>query len=138
MAFTGGAPGSCRRATRSAILSGRRSAVADLAEWPQNPDEAGLRLLVSELLKASPKFAELWGQRIVAEEGASRKTVVQPEVGSITLDCDLLTVAGTDMRIVVYTAEPFSPDAEKLDLVRVIGLQRLRTEPSPERSGVPT
>ena len=38
--------------------------------------------------------------------------MVHPELGSITLDCDVLTVAGTDIRIVVYTAEPFSPDAE--------------------------
>jgi len=44
-------------------------------------------------------------------------------VGEVTVDCDVLSVAGSDLRIVVYTAEPGSPDADKLDLVRVIGLQ---------------
>ena len=52
----------------------------------------------------SPRFAELWEQRPVRRHIASRKTVVHPEVGEITLDCDALTVRGSDLRMVVYTA----------------------------------
>jgi hypothetical protein len=37
----------------------------------------------------------------------------------------VLTVAGSDLRLVVYTAEPSSPDADRLRLVQVIGLQNL-------------
>jgi hypothetical protein len=37
----------------------------------------------------------------------------------------VLTVAGSDLRVVVYTAEPSSPDAERLRLVQVLGLQRI-------------
>jgi hypothetical protein len=43
----------------------------------------------------------------------------------MTLDCDVLTVAGSDLRLVIYTAEPSSSDAERLRLVQVIGLQQL-------------
>jgi hypothetical protein len=50
---------------------------------------------------------------------------VHPEVGSITLDCDVLSVEGSDVRIVVYSPTPGSADAEALALVGVVGLQRL-------------
>jgi hypothetical protein len=46
------------------------------------------------------------------------------QVGPITLDCGVLTVAGSDLRLVVYTAEP-GPDADRLRLIQVIGLQKI-------------
>ena len=54
---------------------------------------------------------------------ASRKTFAHPEVGRITLDCDVLTVAGSDLRLVVYSAPPGSPDADALALLDAVGLQ---------------
>ncbi|GAB3618495.1 hypothetical protein GCM10027416_30520 [Okibacterium endophyticum] len=42
---------------------------------------------------------------------------------SVTLDCDILTTHDVDFRLVVYTAPPGSEDAEKLDLLRVVGVQ---------------
>jgi PAS domain-containing protein len=89
------------------------------------PDDARLHELVDELRDASPRFARLWAERVVNTTGSSSKTIVHPEVGPITLDCDVLTVAGSDLRLVVYTAEPSSPDADRLRLVQVIGLQKL-------------
>ena len=59
----------------------------------------------------------------VARRAASRKTFAHPEVGPITLDCDVLTVAGSDLRLVVYTAAPGSADAEALALLGAVGLQ---------------
>jgi hypothetical protein len=50
---------------------------------------------------------------------------VHPEVGPITLDCDVLTVADTDLRVILYTADPSSPSSQKLDLIRILGLQKL-------------
>jgi hypothetical protein len=47
---------------------------------------------------------------------------VHPQVGQVRLDCDVLTVIGTDLRIVTYTAEPGTEDASRFDLVRTLGL----------------
>ena len=46
-------------------------------------------------------------------------------MGHITLDCDTLIVAGDDLRITVYTAEPGSDDAERLALAIALGTQAL-------------
>jgi MmyB-like transcription regulator ligand binding domain len=53
----------------------------------------------------------------------SRKTFSHPEVGPITLDCDVLIAQGSDVRLVVYTAPPGSTDADSLALLGAIGLQ---------------
>lgn len=104
------------------------SAVADLRRASGSyPDDAGLRRLVDDLQQASSRFARLWAARAVStSNGSGSKTIVHPAVGPITLDCDVLTVAGPDLRIVVYTADPSSPDADRLRLTQVIGLQELR------------
>jgi transcriptional regulator with XRE-family HTH domain len=102
------------------------SAVADLRRAVGTyPDDAGLRQLVDELRQASSRFAELWAERVISTSSSNSKTIVHPDVGPITLDCDVLSVAGSDLRLVVYTAEPSSPDADRLRLVQVIGLQEL-------------
>ena len=99
------------------------------------PGDARLRDLVSDLREASPRFATLWEERAVNLLGPNSKTIAHPEVGPIALDCDVLTVAGSDLRLVVYTAEPSSPDAGRLRLVQVIGLQKLGASPADERNG---
>jgi len=71
----------------------------------------------------SPRFVELWERRAVERRAASRKTFAHPQVGLITLDCDVLTVAGSDLRLVVYTAAPGSRDADALALIDAVGLQ---------------
>lgn len=43
-------------------------------------------------------------------------TIDHPHVRILTLDRDVLTVAGIDLRIVIYTAEPGTEDAERLVL----------------------
>jgi len=104
------------------------NAVADLRRAVGTyPDDVKLRQLVEELRQASPRFAELWAERQVNTTSSKTKTIAHPEVGPITLDCDVLTVAASDLRLVVYTAEPSSPDANRLRLVHVIGLQNLST-----------
>jgi transcriptional regulator with XRE-family HTH domain len=108
------------------------NAVADLRRAVSAyPDDARLRRLVDELRLASSRFAKLWADRTVSSAGSNSKTIVHPEVGPITLDCDVLTVANSDLRLVVYTAEPSSPDADRLRLIQVIGLQELRARDQP-------
>jgi transcriptional regulator with XRE-family HTH domain len=87
------------------------------------PRDEPLQALIADLRGLSPRFAELWERRPVARHVADRKTIAHPEVGRITVDCDVLTVAGSDLRLVVYTAPPDSPDARALALLNTIGLQ---------------
>jgi hypothetical protein len=89
------------------------------------PEDQRLRRLIAELRGNSDRFAELWDSGTVGRHQASRKTVDHPEVGALTLDCDLLSVAGSDLRIMIYTAEPGTQDAERLALLAVLGTQTL-------------
>ena len=91
------------------------------------PADAGVRRLVADLRAASPRFVELWETAAdpVPAEPSRHKVIDHPDVGPITLDCDTLVVAGDDLRVMVYTAEPGSPDAERLALAIVLGTQAL-------------
>ena len=100
--------------------------VADLrAAAARYPADRQLRQLVAELRVCSPRFAELWDSGAVGRHEAARKTVEHPAAGQLTLDCDVLSVAGSDLRIMIYTAEPGSADAERLALITVLGTQSL-------------
>lgn len=91
------------------------------------PSDRRVRRLVGELSAASPRFVELWDSVDIASgpEQSRHKLIDHPDVGRIVLDCDTLIVAGDDLRIMVYTAEPGSEDAERLALAIVLGTQTL-------------
>jgi transcriptional regulator with XRE-family HTH domain len=89
------------------------------------PGDEELVALINDLCAASPRFAELWEQRPVARVRARRKTFRHPDVGEITLDCDVLTVEGSDLHLIVYTAAPGSRDADSLALLGAVGLSAL-------------
>jgi hypothetical protein len=77
------------------------------------------------------EFARLWGEGAVGPHVSARKTVVHPQVGEVICDCDVLTVPGCDIRLVVYTVAAGSPDAKKLEFLRVTnGLRAEGTSPS--------
>jgi transcriptional regulator with XRE-family HTH domain len=100
--------------------------VADLrAAVGRYPTDPALAHLVARLREASPDFAERWATARIAAHRSSRKTATVTAVGPITVDCDVLSVPGSDLRIVVYTAVPGSEDASRLDLLRVAGTQAL-------------
>lgn len=89
------------------------------------PADRQLRRLIAELRAGSERFAELWNAGVVGRLEASRKTIEHPQVGPLTLDCDLLRVEGNDLHILVYSAEPGTEAAEKLELISVLGTQAL-------------
>ena len=68
----------------------------------------------------------MWNEGRVATHQSMTKTVHHPVVGDVVLDCDVLVVPGTDVKLVVYTTFAEGPDAEKLDFLRVgaIGFRR--------------
>jgi transcriptional regulator with XRE-family HTH domain len=91
------------------------------------PADRELKRLIAELTSHSPRFAELWdsGQVGSPQEQSRHKIIDHPDVGLVALDCDTLIVAGDDLRIMVYTAEPGTEDAERLALAVVLGIQSL-------------
>ena len=95
---------------------------AALGRYPSDPS---LSQLVERLRAGSAEFERRWASARVAQHKASRKTAGDTTVGPITVDCDVLSVPGSDLRIVVYTAVPGSQDASRLELLRVTGLQAL-------------
>ncbi|GAA0842982.1 helix-turn-helix transcriptional regulator [Streptosporangium amethystogenes subsp. fukuiense] len=100
--------------------------VADLrSATARYPADADLRSLVTDLRNLSPRFAELWDAHVVGVHESDTKTVDHPELGPLTLDCDVLTVHGSDLRIVAYTAAPGSEAADRLRLLAVIGIQSM-------------
>ncbi|GAA5082324.1 transcriptional regulator with XRE-family HTH domain [Thermocatellispora tengchongensis] len=104
----------------------RAAQVADLRRTASRyPADRRLRHLISQLRTKSAEFDHLWESGAVGRHESARKTIDHPHVGAITLDCDVLVVAGDDLRIMIYTAEPGSEDAERLALLAVLGTQAL-------------
>lgn len=83
------------------------------------PDDRALAALISETHARSPRFADLWDTGAVGVHTSARKTVHHPSVGEVTVDCDVLTVPGTDIKLVVYSTAAGTPDAEKIEFLRV-------------------
>lgn len=109
--------------TRSMV---ERDIVADLHVTVQlYPDDASVASLVADLRRDSARFAELWETTPPRMRGSQRKVLDHPVAGRMTIDCDVLEVRGSDLQIVVFSAEPGTPDADALDLAVVVGLQDL-------------
>ncbi|MFE7245358.1 helix-turn-helix transcriptional regulator [Streptomyces sp. NPDC057580] len=115
-------PGSRARHTPESLRRFEAALVADLhAAAGRYAADPRLR----QLRARSERFAELWDSGTVGQHEAARKTIDHPQAGPLTLDCDVLTVAGSDLRIMVYTAEPGTEDAERLAVLTVLGTQAL-------------
>jgi transcriptional regulator with XRE-family HTH domain len=80
--------------------------------------------LVGHLLAESAEFAALWERHEVGEGfGSGYKRFVNPLVGLLTLNCQILTAENQRERLVVLTATPGSEDADRLALLAVVGTQ---------------
>ncbi|MFC7385105.1 helix-turn-helix domain-containing protein [Sphaerisporangium rhizosphaerae] len=102
----------------AALVSDLRSSLAAY------PEDERLRTLVDDLREHSRRFGELWAAHAVGRYGiGDTKVVHHPDVGAVTVDCDVLTVPGSDLRIVVYSAPPGTTTAAQLELLNVVGTQ---------------
>ncbi|WP_432493625.1 helix-turn-helix domain-containing protein [Kineococcus gypseus] len=99
----------------AALVSDLREALA------RYPRDAGLVALAEELGRTSADFRRLCREGTVGRHVSARKTIEHPVVGDVTCDCDVLTAPGSDVRLVLYSAAAGSPDAEKLEFLRVTG-----------------
>lgn len=100
-----------------------------LARAGDDPDANGA---IVELRRRSPAFAALWDEHEVATKAATRKRMIHPTIGTITLDCQTLVEENQAQTLLVYTATPGTEDADKLALLAVIGTQRFAPDPDAE------
>ncbi|GAA1892611.1 helix-turn-helix transcriptional regulator [Streptantibioticus ferralitis] len=106
---------------------GRSKAAHLRAVATARPEDRRAARLVAELLATSPEFAAYWAEHDVAQRRSDVTRVLHPVVGLLELHCEVLVNDGGAQRLLVFTAEPGSVTAERLELLRVVGLQDLKT-----------
>jgi transcriptional regulator with XRE-family HTH domain len=87
-------------------------------EAGRDPHDKGLQDLVGELSTRSDVFRRLWGAHDVRTHGAGTKRFRHPVVGELTLAYEELAITAEPGQVLmVYTAAPGSPSAERLRLL---------------------
>ncbi|MEU8928021.1 helix-turn-helix transcriptional regulator [Kitasatospora sp. NPDC048545] len=87
------------------------------------PADGELGSLIADLRRESGRFDELWRSHSVGFHTADSKTIHHPALGTVTVDCDTLTVPGSDLRIAFFTAPSGTSAAEQFALLSTIGTQ---------------
>jgi transcriptional regulator with XRE-family HTH domain len=88
------------------------------AEAGRDPHDRTMQDLVGELSTRSETFRALWGAHNVRTHGSGTKRFHHPVAGEITLAYEELAItAEPGLVLMVYTAEPGSPSAERLRLL---------------------
>jgi transcriptional regulator with XRE-family HTH domain len=97
-----------------------RALVADLRRTAGSlGEDTDFRAFIRRLRDGSERFAEYWDEGRAAAHQSLVKTVHNRIVGDVTLDCDVVTVPDSDIKLVVYSTAENGPDADKLDFLRV-------------------
>lgn len=119
-------PGRARRyyPEREHARQGRlQTAQLRVASSSPAPDPMAAEI-VAELLATSAEFRELRALQEVTARFDDRKTLVNPEVGEIDVDCQALFTENQAQVLLVLTPRPGSRAAEAMRLLTVLGEQR--------------
>ncbi|SFR92369.1 Helix-turn-helix domain-containing protein [Microbacterium sp. cf046] len=85
----------------------------------QDPSDRALMALVGELATRSDQFRIWWGAHTVRTHASGTKRIRHPVVGPLTVGYETLSLPSTPgVRIATYLAEPGTPSADALDLLR--------------------
>jgi len=88
------------------------------AEAGRDPHDKALQDLVGELSTRSDTFRTLWAAHNVRTHGAGTKRFQHPIVGEVVLAYEELALTAEPGNVMlIYTAEPGSPSAERLRLL---------------------
>ncbi|AZS38015.1 hypothetical protein CVS47_02665 [Microbacterium lemovicicum] len=87
-------------------------------EAGRDPHDKGIQDLVGELSTRSDTFRALWAAHNVRSHGSGQKRFHHPVVGDLTLVYEELAITAEPGKVLlVYTAEPGSPSADRLRLL---------------------
>ncbi|MFS2031851.1 helix-turn-helix transcriptional regulator, partial [Curtobacterium sp. CT11-45] len=87
------------------------------------PTDTRAAELIADLEANSADFRALWSLHEVASRWEDHKTFVHPELGRITVDCQVLHTTSQTQALLLFTAPTGSEDAQKLELLGVVGQQ---------------
>lgn len=88
------------------------------AEAGRDPHDPAMQELIGELSTRSETFRRLWAAHDVRMHGAGTKRFHHPVVGELTLAYEELALTAEPGHVMlIYTAEPGSPSAERLRLL---------------------
>ncbi|MFI5675606.1 helix-turn-helix transcriptional regulator [Streptomyces cellulosae] len=90
----------------------------------QGPDGQAAAL-ARRLLDESEEFAAIWNDHPVGLTFTDEKRLVHPEVGELTVHCQILLDPDQEHSLLTFTATPGTESYDKLQLLAVIGNQRL-------------
>ncbi|MEV5434706.1 helix-turn-helix transcriptional regulator [Streptomyces sp. NPDC052682] len=108
-----------------------RGHVASLrAVTAARPDDPRPAALVAELRSRSEEFARLWEEHEVSLRRRNTKCFQHPVVGRLELDCEVLLSHEHHQLLIIHTARPGTDAHERLNLLRVVGLQDLTPQPA--------
>lgn len=93
----------------------RQSAAHLRAASARLPGDRALGELVNEYAAHDADFLTGWRSHAVDPVPALRKRLRHPELGELDLEVQTLLVPGTELRLVLYSAEPGSASAAALD-----------------------
>lgn len=102
------------------FFPGWERAAADLAASlrgvaGRNPDDRELATLIGELTTRSADFTRMWAAHDVRQHRSGLKGLRHPVVGELHLAYESMELPGDrGLSLIVYTAEPGSPAAEKM------------------------
>jgi transcriptional regulator with XRE-family HTH domain len=116
----------------------RRIYPADDHPWHGRVYAAQLRRIAAEQGAASPaarlarvlkeesaEFAGLWADHEIDLHYSEQKRLVHPELGILDLHCQMLLDLDQAQSLLVFTATPGTESYEKLQLLGVVGIERM-------------
>lgn len=89
--------------------------------------------ILAALLNRSAEFTAVWHEHEVGVGHGSTKRLLHPELGLMTLECQVLHDLEQSQALLVFTATPGTESYEKLRLLAVIGRQSVGTTAAQSR-----
>jgi transcriptional regulator with XRE-family HTH domain len=104
-----------------------RSFVGDLraAMARRGGDDPEVTALIAELTARSPEFRAHWARHDVAFRRNDRKRLVHPELGLLEVNCLTLFSEDSKQRLLWFTPAVGTDSVAKLEMLAVVGTQKL-------------